>query len=50
MQDLLPVLMLAIAGFLLGGVYALWKTARVFAIVLAAAAAIATAGGILWML
>ncbi|MDA3643853.1 hypothetical protein LZ318_11560 [Saccharopolyspora indica] len=50
MADVLPLLLLALAGFLVGGVYATWKTARGFAIMLAVAAVMAIAGGIGWMI
>ncbi|MBF6183550.1 hypothetical protein [Nocardia otitidiscaviarum] len=43
------ILLLALAGFLLGGVYSTWKTARPLAIALGACAALAVAGAILWM-
>lgn len=50
MQDYLPLLLLALAGFFVGGVYAMWKTAKVFAIVLGVLAVVAAVGGILWLL
>jgi hypothetical protein len=40
----------ALAGFLAGGVYSLWRTARGPAVVLAVGAALAAAGGVLWLL
>lgn len=43
------ILMLALAGFLIGGVYSTWKTARVAAIVLAVLAAMAVGGAIAWV-
>ncbi|GAA4618985.1 hypothetical protein [Saccharopolyspora hordei] len=49
MGDFLPVLLIALAGFLVGGVYATWKTARGLAILLAVAAVMALVGGIGWM-
>lgn len=48
-QDYLPMILLGVAGFLCGGVYATWKTARVFSIVLAVAAVLAAIAGIGWM-
>ncbi|MBE9374219.1 hypothetical protein IQ251_07140 [Saccharopolyspora sp. HNM0983] len=49
MADILPIILLGLAGFLLGGVYATWKTARGLAVLLAAAAVLAVAGGIGWL-
>ena len=41
--------LLALAGFLLGGVYATWRTARVTAGLLGVAAVLALAGAAAWM-
>jgi hypothetical protein len=41
--------LIAVAGFLLGGVYSTWKTARVLAIILGLAAALAVGGAIVWL-
>jgi predicted small secreted protein len=43
------ILLLALAGFLLGGVYSTWKTARVTAVVLLVAAVLAAGGAIAWL-
>ncbi|UGT40833.1 hypothetical protein LTV02_33445 [Nocardia yamanashiensis] len=43
------VLLLALAGFLLGGAYTTWKTAKPLAVALALAGALAVAGAFLWM-
>lgn len=48
-KELVVIGLFAVAGFLLGGVYSTWKTARVLAIVLALAAAVAVVGAILWL-
>jgi hypothetical protein len=40
----------AFAGFLVGGVYSLWRTARGMAVVLGVAAALSVVGGIFWLL
>jgi hypothetical protein len=40
----------ALAGFLAGGVYSLWRSSRAVAIVLGVAAAAATATGVVWLL
>ncbi|MDA3624508.1 hypothetical protein [Saccharopolyspora oryzae] len=50
MGDYLPIVLLALAGFLIGGVYSTWKTARGFSIMLAVAAVMAIVGGIGWMI
>ncbi|GGM37492.1 hypothetical protein GCM10012275_05640 [Longimycelium tulufanense] len=42
--------LIALAGFLLGGVYATWKAAKMFAVVLGVAAILAIAGAIAWMM
>lgn len=47
-RDVIPVLLLAVAGFLAGGSYTSWKTSRLLAVLLAVAAALALAGGIAW--
>ena len=41
--------LLALAGFLAGGVYTTWKTARVLAVILAVLAALAITAAILWL-
>ncbi|MBF6357337.1 hypothetical protein IU449_22785 [Nocardia higoensis] len=46
--DVTMMLMLALAGFLLGGAYSLWKTSRPLAIGLAACGALAAAAGLFW--
>lgn len=45
----LAVLLIGFGGFLVGGVAALWKTARVGAVVCAVLAAAAITGGVLWL-
>lgn len=50
MRDVTPMLLLALAGFLAGGVYAMWRSAKYAAIVLALLAVLAVAAGIMWML
>ena len=44
------LVLLALAGFLLGGVASLWRTSRLLAGVLGIAAALATAAGVVWLL
>ncbi|RKT56835.1 hypothetical protein [Saccharothrix australiensis] len=41
--------LLALAGFLIGGVYSTWKTARGLAVVLGVLAVVAVGGAILWL-
>ncbi|HEY7596231.1 MAG TPA: hypothetical protein VH969_24010 [Actinophytocola sp.] len=48
-KELVVIGLFAVAGFLLGGVYSTWKTARVLAIILAVAAAVAVAGAVVWL-
>jgi hypothetical protein len=40
--------LLAVAGFLVGGVYSTWRTARVLAVVLGVAAALSAGTAIAW--
>jgi hypothetical protein len=47
-KDVVLILLLAVAGFLIGGVYTTWKTAKVMASVLAVAALLAIGGAIAW--
>jgi hypothetical protein len=42
--------LLTLAGFLIGGVISTWRTSRSLALVLGAGAALATAGGVAWLL
>ncbi|MDQ3760509.1 MAG: hypothetical protein M3460_02045 [Actinomycetota bacterium] len=44
------VVLLGLAGFLLGGVVSAWRTSRSLAVLLGVGAALATAGGITWLL
>ncbi len=48
-KEVAVILLIALAGFLLGGVYTAWKTARVAAIVLLVAAVLAAGGAIAWL-
>ncbi|ACU39534.1 hypothetical protein LV78_002139 [Actinosynnema pretiosum] len=41
---------IAVAGFLLGGVYSTWKTNRGFAVVLGVLAVLAVGGAVAWAL
>ena len=42
------MLLLALGGFLVGGVYSTWKTAKFMAAVLGVAALLAIGGAIFW--
>ncbi|PRY42430.1 hypothetical protein [Umezawaea tangerina] len=42
--------LLALAGFLLGGVYSTWKTAKAVAAVLGVLALVAVGGAVAWLL
>lgn len=44
------VLLLALGGFLVGGVYSTWKTAKFMAVVLGVAALLAIGGAIFWLM
>ncbi|WP_170108441.1 hypothetical protein [Actinophytocola xinjiangensis] len=48
-KEVVVIGLLALAGFLLGGVYSTYRTAKALAVALGLAAAIAVAGAILWM-
>jgi hypothetical protein len=48
-KEFVVVILLGVAGFLAGGVYATWKSARSLAVVLGVAAAVAVGGAVLWL-
>ncbi|MFF0146412.1 MULTISPECIES: hypothetical protein [Amycolatopsis] len=48
-KELVAVLLLALGGFLIGGVYSTWKTAKVIAVVLGVAAALSVGGAVAWL-
>jgi hypothetical protein len=49
-KEIVLVLLIAVAGFLIGGAYTTWKTARMMATVLGVAAALAVGGAVAWYL
>lgn len=49
-EEVVVIGLLALAGFLAGGVYTTWKTARVMAVVLLVLALVAVGGAVLWLL
>lgn len=48
-KEVIVIGLLAVAGFLLGGVYSTYKTAKVLAVVLGLCAAVAVGGAVIWM-
>lgn len=48
-NSVVGVLLLALGGFLVGGVYSTWKTAKFMAVVLGVAALLAIGGAIFWI-
>ncbi|MGH3758518.1 hypothetical protein [Actinophytocola sp.] len=48
-REVIVIGLLAVAGFLIGGVYSTWKTARFLAIVLGLAALVAIGGAVVWL-
>ncbi|MCP2257012.1 hypothetical protein LX15_000695 [Streptoalloteichus tenebrarius] len=49
-KDWIWIGLLALAGFLVGGAYVMWKSMKVFAGLLAVAAVLAGVGAVLWMM
>ncbi|MBF6175413.1 hypothetical protein [Nocardia blacklockiae] len=49
-NSVIVVLLLALAGFLLGGAYSSWKNTRWLAVALGACAVLAAAGAVTWMM
>ncbi|MBF6077976.1 hypothetical protein ABZ894_19475 [Nocardia beijingensis] len=49
-SDVTVIVLFALSGFLLGGVYTTWKTARPLSIALAVCAALAAGGALAWWL
>lgn len=47
-EEVVIIGLIALAGILIGGVYATWKSAKLMAMVLALAAAVAGGGAALW--
>jgi len=48
-KEIVVIGLIALAGFLVGGVYSTWKTAKVMAIVLLVLALFAVGGAVAWM-
>ncbi|NGY57402.1 hypothetical protein G7043_00500 [Lentzea sp. NEAU-D13] len=49
-KEVVVIGLLALAGFLGGGVYATWKTAKFLAVILLVLTVIAVSGAVLWLL
>ncbi|MGW4209921.1 hypothetical protein ACWEIJ_18175 [Lentzea sp. NPDC004789] len=49
-KEVVVIGLLALAGFLAGGVYATWKTARFLAVVLLVLIVLAVGGAVLWLM
>jgi hypothetical protein len=48
-KEVVVIGLIAVAGFLAGGVYSTYKTAKVLAVILGICAAIAVGGAVVWM-
>ena len=48
-KEVVVIGLLALAGFLAGGVYATWKTAKFMAIILLVLIVLAVGGAVLWL-
>lgn len=49
-KEVVVIGLLALAGFLAGGVYATWKTAKFMAIILLVLIVLAVGGAVLWLI
>jgi hypothetical protein len=48
-KEVVVIGLLAVAGFLVGGVYSTYKTAKILAVILGILAAVAVGGAVVWM-
>ena len=48
-KEVIVIILIAVAGFLIGGVYSTYKTAKVLAVILGFCAAVAVGGAVVWM-
>jgi hypothetical protein len=48
-KEVVVIILIAVAGFLVGGVYSTYKTAKLLAVLLALAAVVAVGGAIVWL-
>ncbi|MFD4670425.1 hypothetical protein ACFWNN_11860 [Lentzea sp. NPDC058450] len=49
-KEVVVIGLLALAGFLAGGVYTTWKTAKLLAVILLVLTVVAVGGAVLWLL
>jgi hypothetical protein len=49
-KEVIVIGLLAVAGFLVGGVYSTYKTAKVLAMILGVCAVVAVGGAVVWMM
>ncbi|SDG30531.1 hypothetical protein SAMN05216553_10722 [Lentzea fradiae] len=49
-KEVVVIGLLALAGFLGGGVYSTWKTAKVMAVILLVLTVLAVGGAVLWLI
>ena len=49
-KEVVVIGLLALAGFLAGGVYTTWKTAKVMAVILLVLTLLAVGGAVLWLI
>lgn len=48
-RDIVVLLLFAVAGFLAGGAFSLWKKSRGLAVAIGAAALLAVGGAVVWL-
>jgi hypothetical protein len=48
-KEVVVIILIAVAGFLIGGVYSTYRTAKLLAVILGVAAAVAVGGAVVWM-
>ncbi|MFI7676794.1 hypothetical protein [Actinophytocola sp. NPDC049390] len=48
-KEVIVIILLAVAGFLVGGVYSTYKTAKGLAMILGVCAVLAIGGAVVWM-
>lgn len=49
-KEIVPVMLLGLGGLLVGGVYSVWKTAKLMAVVLGLCAVVAIGGAVAWFM
>ena len=48
-KEAIVIVLIAVAGFLIGGVYSTYKTAKLLAVILGICAVVAVGGAVVWM-